>query len=56
MNILINASNQKGYGGGQVTDSLCRNLSSYPQHKFVVVLNPCLGYLKDAISVELRIL
>ena len=51
MNILINASNQKGYGGGQVTDSLCRNLSSYPQHKFVVVLNPCLGYLKDAISV-----
>lgn len=51
MNILINASNQKGYGGGQVTDSLCRNLSIYPQHNFVVVLNPCLEYLKNAISV-----
>lgn len=50
MNILINASNQKGYGGGQVTDSLCRNLSTYPQHRFVVVLHPCLEYLKEILS------
>lgn len=50
MNILINASNQKGYGGGQVTDSVCRNLNLYPQHKFVVVLDPCLKYLTDEIS------
>lgn len=50
MNILINASNQKGYGGGQVTDSLCRNLCLYPHHNFVVVLNPCLSYLQGALS------
>lgn len=50
MNILINASNQKGYGGGQVTDSLCRNLKDYPQHNFVVVLNPILENLRDALT------
>lgn len=38
MNILINASNQSGLGGVQVTDSFCRCLVNFPQHKFYVVL------------------
>lgn len=50
MNILINATNQKGYGGGQVTDSLCRNLADYPQHYFIVVLNPKLESIHRALS------
>ena len=50
MNILINASNQRGNGGGQVTDSLCRNLIDYPQHYFIVVLNPKLESVHKALS------
>lgn len=39
MNILINASEIKQGGGIQVTDSICRSLNRYVNHKFYVVLN-----------------
>ena len=39
MVILINATNIKKGGGVQVTDSLCRYLYSFPNHRFVVVLS-----------------
>lgn len=39
MKILINASNLKKGGGLQVADSICSLLSSYPQHRFIVVLS-----------------
>lgn len=39
MVILINATNIKMGGGVQVTDSLCRYLYAFPNHRFVVVLS-----------------
>lgn len=50
MNILINASNLAKGGGLQVTDSICCNLISYPQHHFIVVLCPGMDTTRDRIK------
>ena len=50
MNILINCSNLKAGGGLQVADSVCCQLSRFPQHHFVVVLSAGLNGTKDRIS------
>lgn len=39
MNILINASNLRVGGGVQVADSICRNLSRFPEISFTVILS-----------------
>ncbi len=39
MRILVNCSNLKAGGGLQVADSICRSLSRYPLHHFVLVLS-----------------
>lgn len=40
MNILINASNLAGRGGGQVADSILTSLGQFTQHKFTAVVSP----------------
>lgn len=50
---LINASNiQKGGGGCQVTDSICRELPSFQEHTFIVVLSEGVSYLKTIVSAR----
>lgn len=50
MNILINATNLKTGGAVQVTDSICMNLSNFPQHTFTVVLSSCFDNLAKKIE------
>lgn len=50
MNILINACNLSGGGGGQVCDSICRYLKDYSRHKFFVVLSKALDNTAEAIK------
>lgn len=47
MTYLINASNIRGGGGQQVTDSVCGLLYKYPEHKFIVVLSLAFKTTKD---------
>ena len=49
MNILINASNLSGGGGGQVADSICRHLKEFASHRFIVVLSSAFDSTIDAI-------
>ena len=50
MNFLINASNIRGGGGLQVTDSICGLLYKYPQHRFVVVLSSAFSKTEERIK------
>ena len=50
MKILINATNLKQGGGIQVADSICRELSKFPQYEFLVVLSSYFKGTKDALS------
>ena len=50
MNILINASNLSGGGGVQVADSICRHLSRFDAHKFIVVFSSAFDRTIDAIQ------
>lgn len=51
MNILINASNLFHLGGAaQVTDSICKELQYYLNHKFIVVFSKNFKPTADAIS------
>lgn len=51
MNILINASNLFHLGGAaQVTDSICKELQYYPNHKFIVVFSENFKPTADAVA------
>lgn len=50
MIVLINCSNLKSGGGLQVADSICRQLSRFTQHRFIVVLSSQLNRTKDKIE------
>lgn len=50
MHFLINASNLKVGGALQVTDSICRSLERYPNHRFYVVLSRALNATADKIK------
>lgn len=56
MNILINTSNLKAGGGLQVSDSICRHLYKFENHKFVIILSSSLSYLKDESLKEPNII
>ena len=47
MTILVNAINIRNGGGKQVTDSICKSLSCFPEHHFIVVLSTHLRDLVD---------
>lgn len=50
MIILINCTNLKAGGGLQVADSICSQLSCFPQHHFYVVLSSYLELTKQKIK------
>ena len=47
MNVLVNAINIRNGGGKQVADSICKSLSCFPEHHFIVVLSTHLRDLLD---------
>ena len=49
MQFLINCSNLKHGGGLQVADSVCRELSRFPQHRFIVVLSSSFSDTKKVV-------